>query len=486
MSGVVLPTPQQVFSYQPLVQKQLVIKKPIVKIIPYIPPEVIRIILFYLRNDKKTLAACALVNQTFNLHVTPILYHTVSFSFPYTFTLFAKATISESQRSRMIQHLDLSGFSTMGLQKSDSAIQKVVTPQILINILRSCTMLEAFSVSETLESSVTFDVLKVLVFECKNIKALDFCGLSSKQFCSALASLAEAMGQVKLVRRFNDEENDDDDETRISFQKIKTPVLPHLQRLSLHKCPIIPEYSTILTLLAHSPNLTHLDLGGCSISDSTLDFLATETNVKKTLKHLLLARCKNISSEAIANFVAECEQLEVLNVYDTIISEYDLITILNSPSAKIFKNLDIGSSYITPRVLYAIQENCTSSLQYLGIAHANISSISHLNEFLKAMPSIQYIDLTGVSCLTVLETNNLFNDLQNDHSLQVIEMSESLLKKLGPINGWKINETYNRRWYYFKETLETKPDRFHPRKLDVAESGPERMSKIFQYYSFDV
>ncbi|PKC11206.1 hypothetical protein RhiirA5_354555 [Rhizophagus irregularis] len=65
-------------------------------------------------------------------------------------------------------------------------------------------------------------------------------------------------------------------------------------------------------------------------------------------------------------------------------------------------------------------------------------------------------------------------------------MSESLLKKLGPINGWKINETYNRRWYYFKETLETKPDRFHPRKLDVAESGPERMSKIFQYYSFDV
>ncbi|GET00942.1 leucine Rich Repeat domain protein [Rhizophagus clarus] len=373
----------------------------------------------------------------------------------------------------------------MGLQKSDSAIQKVVTPQILMNILRSCTMLEAFSVSETLESSVTFDVLKVLAFECKNIKALDFCGLSSKQFSSALASLAEAMGQVKVVRHFNDDNDDDDDETRLSFQKVKKAVLPHLQRLSLHKCPIIPEYSTMLTLLAHSPNLTHLDLGGCSISDSTLDFLANETNVTKTLKQLLLGRCKNISSEAIATFVAECEQLEVLNVYDVIISEYDLFTILNSPSAKMFKNLDIGSSYITPRVLYAIQENCTS-LQHLGIAYANIPSISHLNEFLKAMPSLQYIDLTGVPCLTLLETNNLFNDLQNDHSLQVLEMSETLLKKLGPINGWKIDKTYSRRWYYAKKSPGIKADRFHPRKLDVAESGPERMSKIFQYYSFDV
>jgi hypothetical protein len=483
MSGVVLSTPQQILSYQPLVQNQLVIKK--VKNIPYIPPEIIRVVLGYLKNDKKTLAACALVNHTFNLHVTPFLYRTVSFSFPYTFTLFAKVTVSESQRSKMIQHLDLSGFSTMGLQKSDSAIQKVVTPQILINILRSCTMLEAFSVSETLEYSITFDVLKVLAFECKNIKALDFCGLSSKQFSSALTSLAEVMGQVKLVRHFNDED-DDDDETRVSFQKIKNVVLPHLQRLSLHKCPIIPEYPAILTLLAHSPNLTHLDLGGCSIGDSTLEFLATETNVKKTLTHLLLARCKNLSSEAIATFVAECEQLEVLNVYDTIIGEYDLFTILNSPSAKIFKNLDVGSSYITPRVLYAIQENCTSSLQELGIAHANISSISHLNEFLKAMPSIQYIDLTGVPCLTMLNTNNLFDDLPNEHSLQIIEMSESLLKKLGPIDGWNINKTYSRRWYYSKKTLGMKPDRFHPRKLDVAESEPERMSKIFQYYSFDV
>ncbi|CAG8825884.1 6529_t:CDS:1, partial [Racocetra persica] len=44
------------------------------KSIPY-NPKIIRIILNLLRDDRKTLAACALVNHTFNLHVTPILYH---------------------------------------------------------------------------------------------------------------------------------------------------------------------------------------------------------------------------------------------------------------------------------------------------------------------------------------------------------------------------------------------------------------------------
>src|ERR1051325_1691373 len=120
MIGIILPTPQQqVYHHKPVVQEQqVVIKKSNAKNVPYVPPEIIRIVLGFLIDDKKALAACALVNHTFNLHVTPVLYHTVSFSFPRTFTLFANVTVGESQRSRMVRHLDLSGFSTMGLQKS--------------------------------------------------------------------------------------------------------------------------------------------------------------------------------------------------------------------------------------------------------------------------------------------------------------------------------------------------------------------------------
>ncbi|CAI2166778.1 13592_t:CDS:1 [Funneliformis geosporum] len=483
MSGLVLSATRQI-SYSHPPANQPLVKNSNTKNIPNIPPEIIRIILGLLKGDKKTITACALVNRTFNLHVTPILYHTVSFSFPYTFTLFAKATIGESQRYRMIRHLDLSGFSTMGLQKSDATIQKVVTPETLISILRSCIMLETFSVSETLESTINFEVLQVLAFESKNIKTLDFCGFSSKQFGSALASLAEVMGRARLVQYY--EEEDDEEELTHSFQNVNNVALSVLKRLSLHECSIISEYSTILTLLAHAPNITHLDLGGCSISDMTINFLATKTNLTKILTHLLLARCKNISSEAIASLVIQCENLRVLNLYGiaTAISEYDLITILSSPSVKNLQTLDVGLSHMTTSTLYAIQENCTSSLQFLGIAKAQIPFSTQLDSFLKSMPSIKYIDFTGVLCLTPIIIRDLLDNLQKNHSLHTVEMSESLLKNLYTINGWRINDNFSRRYCYTK--LSHGKGRVHSRKLDVAESGSERMSKIFKYYSFDV
>jgi len=287
------------------------------------------------------------------------------------------------------------------------------------------------------------------------------------------------MGHVKIFSYYENEI------PTYSFKKVNYVALPHLKRLSLHECPIISEIS-IITLLAHSPNLTHLDLGGCTISDLTLDFIATETNIPQTLTHLLLAKCKNISSESIAALITGCKQLEVLNLYGdrdfaTAINEYDLITILTSPSSKKLKNLNIGSSQITLNVLHTIQENCLA-LQHLGISKACIQSITYLDNFLKAIPNLEYIDLTGVPCMTPLNVASLVNNLQ-DHSLCVIEMSESLVNKLGTINGWKANKSYGRRWYYAKKTH--RPDRVHSRKLDMAEYGPEGMSKIFHYYSFN-
>ncbi|CAG8630604.1 12538_t:CDS:1, partial [Acaulospora morrowiae] len=79
---------------------------------PYIPPEIILVILNMLSDDKKTLASCALVNRTFNLHAIPILYHTISFTFPLTFTRFADTIYCVTECSSLIRHLDLSGFST--------------------------------------------------------------------------------------------------------------------------------------------------------------------------------------------------------------------------------------------------------------------------------------------------------------------------------------------------------------------------------------
>ncbi|CAG8619197.1 33309_t:CDS:1 [Racocetra persica] len=388
----------------------------------------------------------------------------------------------------MVRHLDFSTFSTCGLQKCSSAIQNVVTPDLVIHILRSFPELKAFSISESLESVITLDVLKVLFLECKNIKIIDFCGCSSKQFGNALEKFTHLIGRVKIDQFHNDNDNED---TAVTFQTIDNPLLFHLQRLSLHECPIISEYSTIIPLLAHAPNLTHLDLGGCSISDLTLNFLAG-SNAPSKLSHLLLAKCKNISSSSISSFISKCSQLEALNLYgerdiSTAIKECDLITILHSPNVKNFRTLDIGSSQITPLILTAIKENC-SSLENLGISKAQITNINLVKELLTAIPTLQYIDLTSIPCFNLLNTNSIFSSIaKKKHSIHTIEMSQSLLKKLCAVDGWKIDVNYGRRWYYSRETqgCVIKPDRVHGRKLDITEYGPEYMSKIFQYYSFD-
>ncbi|CAG8470708.1 2063_t:CDS:1 [Cetraspora pellucida] len=466
----------------PLINLQVVSMKKIATV-PYIPPEIIRMIFGLLRDDKKTLATCALVSHTFNLHATPFLYHTVAFVFPHTFTLFANVVNDIKKRSHMVRHLDLSGFSTCGLQKSYSDFHNVVTPELLIYILRSCPELKTFSVSESLEFVITFDVLKVLFLECKNVITIDLCGFSTKQFGNTLEQFCRLIGRVRIDDCGND--------LTTAFNVNDEPALSHLQRLSLHECAVISECSTII-LLANAPNLTHLDLGGCSISDLTINFLA-ETNAPTNFRHLLLAKCKNISSCAISSLILKCSQLESLNLYGvrdttTIINEYDLINILSSPSAKNLQILDIGSSQITPLVLTLIKENCSSSLKNLGISKAQITNISVIKDLLTSLPNLQYIDLTSVLCFNVLNTNTLLNSIvKNNHPIHTIEMNDSLLKKLYATKGWKIDVNYGRRWYYSRESRldSIRADRVHGRKLDLTEYGPEYMSNIFQYYSFD-
>jgi len=469
--------------------------------IPYIPPEIINIILFYLKEDKKSLAACSLVNHTFNLHVTRFLYYTVNFTFPFTFQLFAKATNEISNRTCQIRHFDLSGFSTIGLQKSNAAYKNIINPQCIINILRFCPNLVAFSISESLESTITFELLSVLFYECKDLKMLDFCGCSSKQFATNFAKLAESLGKVNITNVINSDDDDDQEVQRhYRFEKVpnnnnnnQSLLLNHIQRISWHECPSLSEYSTIIPILAHMPNITHLDLGGCAISDATLEFLTYETNATTSLTDLSLAKCKNISSPAISSFISQCQELVTLNLYTdkavlASITEYDLITMItSSPSTKKLKSLNIGSTNITPRVLYAIQES-SSNLKHLGIAKANITDISQLTEFVNSMPLLEYVDFTSIGCLSFLNTNNGFvSGLRKDHPLHTIEMCHNLLKKLRAVEGWKINENYTRRWYYARDTPNNvRPDRVYSRKLDITQSGYQKMSKIFQYYAYGV
>ncbi|CAG8526567.1 9742_t:CDS:1 [Paraglomus brasilianum] len=452
--------------------------------IPYIPPEIIRVVLSFLKDDRQALAACARVNSTFNLHVTPILYSTVSFTFPYNFSLFADTINYPTYRTQWIKHLDLSAFSTIGLQKSYAALQNIVDPATLIKIFRACSFLESLSVSESLEEALTFDVLKTLFFECTNIKTIDFCGCSRKTFTDAMNRLTAQMGRTQITY----------DEFGYKFVA-PASLFPHIKRLSLHECTTLGEYNVIIPLLSHSPNLTHLDVGGCSITDVTLRFMMDHTNIPNKLTHLSIAKCKALSSEGIASFIEQCQSLVNLNVYadrpvTTALTEQSLIRIMRLPIMKNIETLDIGSTYIMPSVLRAVKENCSPKLKKLGIANAPITSLACITDFLSSMPQLEYVDLTNIPCLNLITTNTLLSNLiKNElHQIHTIELSQALLGKLGTLPGWEIVKNYGRRWYYAKMERKdgVRADRVHGRKLDITATGPERLSNIHQYYSFGV
>ncbi|CAG8493778.1 16187_t:CDS:2 [Dentiscutata erythropus] len=337
MADITLPQLNVYF----LTSSQIVSVKTVTTV-PYVSPEIIRIILSLPKDDKKTLTA-----------FSPL----------------------------------------MAYKKSSSDIQNDVTPELLIQILRSFPQLTAFSVSESLESVITLEVLNILLLECKNIKIVDFCGCSSNQFSNALEDFCHLIGGVKV------EQYCDNNYELINFHINCKPLLSHIRRLSLHE-----------------------------------------------------SKCKNISSIAISSFISKCSQLKSLNLFskssaNTGIKEHDLITILQSPSAKNFQTLDIGSSEITPLILTTIKENCLS-LQYLGISKAQVININIIKDFLIALTNLQYINLTSIPCFDILNTNNLFTSIiKSNHSIHTIEMSESLLKKHHVINGWEIELYYGRRWY---------------------------------------
>src|SRR5207248_6744119 len=131
----------------------------------------------------------------------------------------------------------------------------------------------------------------------------------------------------------NNNDNNQQEQRYYRFEKLpssSSTQLNRIERISFHECQSLSEYSTIIPILASMPKITHLDLGGCAISDATLEFLTYETEGTKTLTHLSFSKCKNISSSAISSFISQCQELVTLNLYSekallTSVTEYDLI-----------------------------------------------------------------------------------------------------------------------------------------------------------------
>lgn len=169
--------------------------------VPTLPLEIHQLILSQVQDfddPRPTLVACTLVNYTYNLYVTPLLYKSVSITSPRGFGALLKIANEAAEdptkawKLSQIRHLDLSGYSTIGSRKAAADTKHLVTPEALLTLLSVCVNLRAFLVGESLERMLTENVVMALM-ACKHLTTVDFVGCSGRHFTKAMVTLAASL-----------------------------------------------------------------------------------------------------------------------------------------------------------------------------------------------------------------------------------------------------------------------------------------------------
>ncbi|KAF3766359.1 hypothetical protein M406DRAFT_37475 [Cryphonectria parasitica EP155] len=205
------------------------------------------------------------------------LYRQITIPHSTIFKKFLGHVASHAALGTLVRRFDFSHFNPnmMFTTASERSLAQNLTATTLLQALELTPHLQEFLSQEHIDGDIDAHVLQKLFFGLDRIAALDFCGCTSSAFRAAFVDAFPATAEEWAADLA-------------------------LKRLSLHKCTTLP--STVFeSLLPHLPHLTHLDVAGTRITDAAL------ASIPKTarLTHLNLAKCSNLSADAIIQFLAE-------------------------------------------------------------------------------------------------------------------------------------------------------------------------------------
>lgn len=203
------------------------------------------------------------------------LYRQITIPHSVIFKKFLSHIVSHSALGTLVRRFDFCHFNPgmMFDTASERSLAQNLTATTLLQALELTPHLQEFLAQEHIDSDLDEKVLRKLFFGLERIAALDFCGCTSTAFRTAFIN-AIPLGEW-------------------------TAGDLGLKRLSLHKCTTLP--STVFeSLLPHLPYLTHLDVAGTRITDAALASIPHAARIT----HLNLAKCNNLSADAIINFVS--------------------------------------------------------------------------------------------------------------------------------------------------------------------------------------
>ncbi|KAL6881469.1 leucine rich repeat domain protein [Trichoderma novae-zelandiae] len=219
------------------------------------------------------LMSLLLTSRSLHAATLTTLYRHVTIPHSRIFRKFLATISTYPSLATIVRRLDFSHFnpSMFFTTASERAQARNLTSETLVHCLQLMPYLQEFLAQEYIDDDLSADVLRQLFFNSPELRGLDFCGCSCASFKNSFISLLEDEWPEQLS----------------------------VTRLSFHKCLSLPS-AVFSTILPRLPQLTHLDVAGTRITDEAL--LSIPQSARLT--HLNLAKCKDLSADAVLEFIA--------------------------------------------------------------------------------------------------------------------------------------------------------------------------------------
>ena len=395
------------------------------------------------------LVSCLLTSRTLHNATLTTLYSHITIPHSAIFSKFLHHISKHPALGVVAKRLDLSHFTSVGLRRTRQLNSEIrnMTSETLLKCLSLTPAMQEVLVQEHLDDDIDEAVLRKLLYGLSNVRALDFCACSSKNFVDAFSAAISSPSPSPLS----------------------------IKRLSLHECFTLPG-STLEFLLARLPQLTHLDVCHTRVSDKALASFPSTAR----LTHLNLGRCSQLTGDGVVKFLTThlgTTNLVHLNL-SCDISRYRLlwesdIECLLPTLPTTLRSFNLSGAKLHSSHLQLLLP-LTKHLEELSIGYADLS-MQDINSLFTPRPQSQsnddasstpleqawiphtlhYLDITSIHSVTksslYSSSCTLLSPLTSP--LEVLELDSttiSALRDCKPTNrklGWGVKELGRRGWY---------------------------------------
>ncbi|KAL7951089.1 leucine rich repeat domain protein [Trichoderma barbatum] len=373
------------------------------------------------------LMSLLLTSRSLHAATLTTLYRHITIPHSRIFRKFLATITTYPSLATIVRRLDFSHFnpSMFFTTASERAQARNLTSETLVQCLKLTPYLQEFLAQEYIDDDLSADVLRQLFFNSPQLHALDFCGCSSVSFKNSFISALED----------------------------EWPETLSITKLSFHKCLSLPS-SVFEKILPRLPRLTHLDVAGTRITDQAL----LSIPVSARLTHLNLAKCKDLSAEAVLQFISSHPAAKSLiflslatDASNHLLLGKDDVDQLLPKLPNTLRSLSLRGSRMESSHLPELVR-LSQSLEELalgrGLSMTDIHGLFYQGQ--KALPhNLKFIDISDIDTIIGSASELL---APASAPLHVIEIGERSYERAAKANknlervGWTAKEFGSRYW----------------------------------------